>query len=54
MHASVGRGDETWTGCIRKDSQVYLVVEVILLELLESGAVRTLDDLTGLNLLGFI
>lgn len=53
LHASLGRGDETWTGCIRKDARVYLVVEIVLLELLDSGAIRTLDSLTGLNLLGF-
>jgi len=53
LHASLGRGDETWTGCIRKDARVYLVVEIVLLELLDSGAIRTLDPLTGLNLLGF-
>ena len=54
LHASLGRGEETWTGCIRKDAQVYLVVEVIILELIDSGAVRTLDDITGLSLLGFV
>jgi len=54
LHASLGRGDNVLTGCIRKDAKVYLVVEVIIMELLESGAVRTLDDITGLNLLGFI
>lgn len=54
LHASLGRGENPLTGCIRKDAKVYLVVEVIIMELLESGAVRTLDDITGLNLLGFI
>jgi uncharacterized protein len=53
LHASLGRGEETWTGCIRKNAQVYLVVEVVLLELLETGAGRSPDALTGLNLLGF-
>jgi predicted DNA-binding protein with PD1-like motif len=53
LHASLGRGEETWTGCLRKDAQVYLVVEVVLLELVGSGAIRSLDALTGLNLLGF-
>lgn len=53
LHTSLGRGDDTWTGCIRKDTQVYLVVEVVVLELLGSGAMRTLDAITGLNLLGF-
>jgi len=53
LHASLGRGDEPLTGCIRKEARVYLVVEVILWEILNSGAVRIPDDLTGLKLLGF-
>ncbi|MCX5779548.1 MAG: DNA-binding protein [Firmicutes bacterium] len=53
LHAALGRGEDTWTGCVRKGTQVYLVVEVVLLELLGSGAIRTLDALTGLSLLGF-
>jgi Predicted DNA-binding protein with PD1-like DNA-binding motif len=53
LHASLGRGDEAWTGCIRKDARAYLVVEVIILELIETGAMRMLDKLTGMNLLGF-
>jgi uncharacterized protein len=53
LHASLGRGDEVWTGCIRRDTQVYLVVEVVILELLNTGAIRILDSLTGMNLLGF-
>jgi predicted DNA-binding protein with PD1-like motif len=54
LHASLGRGENALTGCIRKDAKVYLVVEVIIMELLGSGGVRTLDDITGLNLLGFV
>lgn len=53
LHASLGRGDQPVTGCLRKDTQVYLVVEVIILEILGSDAIRTLDGITGLNLLGF-
>ena len=53
LHTSLGRGDQAWTGCLRKDAQVYLVVEVIIMELIDSGAVRILDAITGLNLLGF-
>lgn len=53
LHASLGRGEQPLTGCLRKDTQAYLVVEVIILEILGSNAVRTLDDITGLNLLGF-
>jgi len=53
LHASVGRGPESLTGCIREDAQAYLVVEVIIVEMLGSGALRTLDGITGMNMLGF-
>jgi len=53
LHASVGRGDEVLTGCIRKDAQVYLVVEVVILELTGIDAVRALDPVLGMNLLNF-
>lgn len=53
LHASLGRGDEPLTGCIRKEARVYLVVEVVIFEIMNSDAVRTIDDITGLNLLGF-
>lgn len=53
LHASIGRGEESLTGCIRKDSKVYLVVELILLEILNSNSVRSLDAATGLHLLDF-
>lgn len=54
LHASIGRGDQPLTGCIRQESHVYLVVELILLEILNTGAIRTPDEITGLDLLGFI
>lgn len=32
FHAAMGHHGETLTGCVRKDSRVYLVVEVMLME----------------------
>lgn len=54
LHASVGKGDEVLTGCIRKGTRVYLVVEIIILELLETGAERRYDSNTMLHLLEFL
>lgn len=54
LHASLGRGDQVLTGCIRKNAKVYLVVEVIILELLGTGARRSQDPLIGMELLNFI
>lgn len=53
LHASIGRGDKVMTGCIRKDTEVYLVVEVILLEIIGSGTKRVLDQSLGLHLIDF-
>ncbi len=51
LHGAVGRHHETLTGCIRKDSCVYLVVEAIITEILGIDGKRTLDEKTGLVLL---
>jgi predicted DNA-binding protein with PD1-like motif len=53
LHASVGRGDTVLTGCVREKAAVYLVGEVILLELLGTGARRQFDGDLGLHVLGF-
>ncbi|MGE5416370.1 MAG: PPC domain-containing DNA-binding protein [Acidobacteriota bacterium] len=54
LHAALGRGDGTLTGCIRKDAIVYLVVEVIILEITGTNAVKLVDELTGLKFLKFL
>lgn len=51
LHGALGRGDTTLVGCIRGTSEVYLMVEVILLELKGTGAVKELDPANGLKLL---
>lgn len=53
LHAAAGRGDDCRTGCIRGEAEAYLVVEVIILEILGSGAMRKLDAITGMDMLGF-
>jgi predicted DNA-binding protein with PD1-like motif len=53
LHTSAGRGENSLTGCLREDSKVYLVVELIIFEILGSNAIRGLDEKTGLKLLGF-
>jgi len=54
LHASVGSGDTVLTGCVRDRAEVYLVAEIILLEILGCGAVRRLDEKLGLPVLGFL
>ena len=51
MHIASGRQANTVTGCIRKGVKTWHTLEVILIELIESTAKRTLDSVTGFELL---
>jgi len=51
MHLAAGRGDKTVTGCVREGVKVWHVLEVILIELLDTDAARKLDPKTGFKLL---
>ncbi len=53
LHGALGRGPETLTGCLRKESQVYLVVEALILELTGVNVSRRLDPDLGVALLRF-
>lgn len=50
IHASFGRGDRTFTGCLRERAQIYLVVEAVVFEFLGLSARRLLDEESGLLL----
>jgi uncharacterized protein len=51
IHAAMGKGAKTMTGCVRKDSKVFLVIEALVLELKGIKASKEIDPKTGLNLL---
>lgn len=51
MHIACGRKSATITGCIRRGVRVWHVVEIILLELLDSTGVRLLEPALGFKLL---
>jgi predicted DNA-binding protein with PD1-like motif len=51
MHIASGRQTNTVTGCVRKGVNTLHVLEVILIELIESTAKRVLDSATGFELL---
>ena len=51
LHGAVGRGNETFTGCIRKDSSVYLVVEAVITELIGINARKVMNEKAGLAML---
>jgi hypothetical protein len=51
LHASLGRGSEVLTGCLRGEGKAFVVVEAILFELSGIEAARRHDGDTGLRLL---
>jgi uncharacterized protein len=51
MHASFGRGEKAVTGCVRKGVDVWLIGEVIMLELTGASMRRIVDKETGFELL---
>lgn len=54
IHGALGKGKKTLAGCIRKDSEVFLLIEAVIFELKGIKASKGLDSKTGLNLLRFI
>ncbi|MDM8565381.1 DNA-binding protein [Candidatus Halobeggiatoa sp. HSG11] len=51
MHMACGRNNASITGCIRKGVKVWHVMEVILLELIDTTAIRALESESGFELL---
>ena len=51
LHGAIGREKETFTGCIRKDSTVFLVIEAVITEILGIDAQKALNEKTGLVML---
>ncbi|MCW4017653.1 MAG: DNA-binding protein [Candidatus Bathyarchaeota archaeon] len=51
MHASFGRENHAVTGCVRAGVNVWLIGEVVILELADISAQRIKDPKTGFELL---
>ncbi|HJO95973.1 MAG TPA: PPC domain-containing DNA-binding protein [Victivallales bacterium] len=51
MHIACGREGSTTTGCIREGVITWNVMEIILIELIETQAIRAFDPNTGFELL---
>jgi predicted DNA-binding protein with PD1-like motif len=51
LHAALARKDDFLMGCLREKSKVFLLEEIILLELSGIDAFRERDEKTGLSLL---
>lgn len=49
LHASVGRGREALTGCLREKATTYIIIEAVIIEFVEA-IFRRSDPMTGLVL----
>jgi Predicted DNA-binding protein with PD1-like DNA-binding motif len=49
-HASVGRGTEVLTGCLREKASTYLIVEAVLMEFTGIYGKRLEDPASGLHM----
>ena len=53
LHAALGHHGETLTACVRKNTEVYLILEVLLFELIGMDASRPWWEEGGFNRLTF-
>lgn len=51
IHTAMGKAKKAFTGCLRKDSKIFLVIEAVIFELKDLKATKGIDPRTGLNLL---
>lgn len=51
MHGAFGKHGKVKVGCLRKDSETFLILEAVIMELDGINAVRELDPAVGLPLL---
>jgi len=51
VHSAMGRGRQALSGCVRKESSVFCVLEAVLFELKGVKAVKDIDPATCLNML---
>lgn len=49
LHAAMGHHGDTLTGCVRKDTEVYLVLELMLMEIVGIDVTRPWSEKRGFN-----
>ncbi len=54
LHAALVHGSELRAGCLREKSEVFLISELIVFELLDVSALREKDEKTGFALLKIV
>lgn len=53
VHGALGKGSDTLTGCLRQETEIYLVAEALLMEIVGPTVSRRLDQKLGVSLLEF-
>ena len=53
LHLGAGRGDNVKLGCLRGESEVFMVVEVFIFELAGFSAIRIINKAQGFSPLSF-
>ncbi|MBM4288677.1 MAG: DNA-binding protein [Deltaproteobacteria bacterium] len=53
LHGALGKGQATLTGCLRQETEIYLVAEALVFELTGIEVHRRLDPALGVSLLEF-
>lgn len=51
FHGAYGKRDSVYVGCLRGNSETFLIIEAVILEITGINAHRELDKKTGLSLL---
>ena len=51
LHTAIGKGDEAVVGCPRGGAEVFLVLEITIIEIEGISAMRKLDPASGIKLL---
>lgn len=51
LHGAFGKKEMVKVGCLRKESETFLVLEAVIIEIEDVNAVRELDTVSGLTLL---
>jgi predicted DNA-binding protein with PD1-like motif len=51
FHGAFGKWDSVKAGCLREESEVFLVLEAVITEILDVKAMRELDPASGMVLL---
>ena len=54
LHAALGHHGDTLTACVRKGTKVYLILEVMIIELAGINAIRPWYEEGGFNRLTFV